>query len=105
MQNHRRSAWSPALLLLLASALGIGWIGLRPAVGAPVAAIFPPWWNAERVFAAAASAGGAIVREGAWPSILVVSAADGDLPHRLREAGAWLLVNPTALDGCFKERS
>jgi hypothetical protein len=103
--DHRRSAWSPALLLLLASALGTAWLGLRPVAGAPVAAIFPPWWDDERSFAAAASTGGAIVREGAWSNILVVTSADGDLARRLRDAGALLLVNPAALDGCLKERS
>jgi hypothetical protein len=104
--NRRWIAWLPALLLLLASALGSAWLELRPTatVGAPVAAIFPPWWNAERSFTAAASAGGAIVRTGTWSNILVVTAADGGLFNRLRAAGAWLLVNPTALDGCFKER-
>jgi hypothetical protein len=103
--DRRRLAWAPALLLLLASAIGTAWLGLQPLDGAPVAAIFPPWWGAERVFTAAASTGGAIVREGAWSNILVVAAPDGDLHHRLHEAGAWLLVNPTTLDGCFKERS
>jgi hypothetical protein len=103
--SRGRSAWWPALLLLLASSLGTAWLELRPlaAVGAPIAAIFPPWWQADRTFVAAASAGGAVVRAGAWPNILVVTAEDGDLPRRLREAGAWLLVNPIALGGCFKE--
>ena len=107
MSDRRRSAWPTALLLLLASALGTAWLGLRPpaTVGAPIAAVFPPWWEAGRAFAAAASAGGAIIRKGAWSNILVVTSGEGDLPHRLHDAGAWLLVNPTALGGCFKERS
>jgi hypothetical protein len=107
MPNPRRSAWLPALLLLLASALGTAWLGFRPptAVGTPVAAIFPPWWDDVHVFTAAASTGGAIVREGAWSNILVVISDEGDLPHRLHAAGAWLVVNPIALDACFKERS
>jgi hypothetical protein len=102
LDDHRRSSCRPALLLLVASALGAGWLGLRPLAspGAPVAAIFPPWWSAERSFIAAASTGGAIVRQGAWSSILVVVSADGDLPRRLRDAGALLLVNPAALGGC-----
>ena len=100
-------AWLPAVLLLLVSFLGTAWIGLRPSsgIGEPVAALFPPWWGAERVFAAAASAGGAIVREGAWPSILVLTAADGDFADRLHAAGAWLLLNPKALDACLKEKT
>jgi hypothetical protein len=101
-----RSAWLPAILLLVASFLGTAWLGLRPesGAGAPVAAVFPPWWNSERVFAAAASTGGAIVREGAWENILVLNSASADLPRRLRAAGAWLLLNPKALDACLKER-
>jgi hypothetical protein len=90
---------------LLASSLGTASLELRPlgTVGAPIAAVFPPWWPADRAFVAAASAGGAVVRAGAWPNILVVAAEDDDLPRRLREAGAWLLVNPIAIGGCFKE--
>jgi hypothetical protein len=100
-----RSAWLPAILLLVASFLGTAWLGLRPdsAAGAPVAAVFPPWWGGERVFAASVSTGGAIVREGAWANILVLISADTDLPRRLRAAGAWLLLNPKALDACLKE--
>src|SRR5712671_200879 len=98
--------WLPAILLLVVSFLGTAWIGLRPspAIGEPVAAVFPPWWGAERAFAAASSSGGAIVREGAWPSILVLSSADEDFADRLHAAGAWLLLNPKALDACLKEK-
>jgi len=101
-----RSAWLPAILLLVASLLGTAWLGLRSGsgIGAPVAAVFPPWWDSERIFAAAASTGGAIVREGIWSNILVLNSADADLPRRLRGAGAWLLLNPKALDACLKER-
>jgi hypothetical protein len=105
--HHACKTWLPAVLLLLVSFLGTAWLGLRPssAVGEPVAALFPPWWGAERVFAAAASAGGAIVREGAWSNILVLSSADGDFADRLHTAGAWLLLNPKALDACLKEKT
>jgi methyl-accepting chemotaxis protein len=47
MLNRGSSAWWPALLLLLASSLGTAWLELRPPAGAPIAAVFPPWWQAE----------------------------------------------------------
>jgi hypothetical protein len=93
--------------LLLVSFLGTAALAMRPsgAADAPVAAVFPPWWSAERSFIAAASAGGAIVREGAWSNILVVKPADAGLAHRLYAAGAWLLLDPKALDACLKEKT
>jgi hypothetical protein len=80
-------------------------LGLRPSADAdaPIAVIFPPWWSAERAFTAAASAGGAIVREGAWSNILVVKSTDAGFVERLHAAGAWLLLNPQALAACLKE--
>jgi hypothetical protein len=106
MGTQRRAAWLPAIVLLLVSFVGTAGLSLLPsdAVDAPIAAVFPPWWSAERSFAAAAS-GGAIVREGAWSNILVVKPADGDAASRLYAAGAWLLVDPKALDACLKEQT
>jgi hypothetical protein len=104
-KSSGRAAWLPASLLLVVSVLGTATLSVLPsdAPGAPVAAVFPPWWSAERSFAAAASAGGAIVREGAWSNILVVTPGEGDFTRRLYAAGAWLLVDPKALDACLKD--
>jgi hypothetical protein len=103
----RWRTWSPAILLLIVSFLGTAWLELRPVLAAdePVAALFPPWWDADRALTAAAAAGGAVVREGAWPSILVLKSDDGDLGRRLYASGAWLLVNPKALEACLKEKT
>jgi hypothetical protein len=105
--SRNGNAWLPAVALLLVSFLGTAWLGLRPssAIGEPVAAVFPPWWSAERAFVAAAVAGGSVVREGAWSNILVVSSAERDFADRLHIAGAWLLLNPKALDACLKEKT
>ena len=43
------------------------------------------------------------MREGAWSNILVLTPGDGDFVHRLYAAGAWLLLDPKALDSCLKE--
>ena len=100
-------AWLPALLLLVVTGLGTAGLTLRPTTvaGGPVAAIFPPWWNATESFAAATTAGGNVIRQGAWSNILIVAAPGIDLSHRLRHAGALLLVDPTAIGGCLEGRS
>ena len=67
-----------------------------PSVDGPVAAIFPPWWDARSAFVAAGDAG-AVVRFGALPFVVIVAATDR---ARLRAAGAWLLLDPRALGGC-----
>jgi hypothetical protein len=99
--------WLPALLLLVTSFVATTAVALRPseAVGAPVAAVFPPWWDGDRAIAAAAAADATIVREGAWSNILVLTSTSGDFAARLHAAGAWLLLDPKALASCLKEHS
>jgi hypothetical protein len=86
-----------ALGLMAVLPLGVA-LGAQavPPAGGPVAAVFPPWWQATRVFAAAGTAG-PVARFGALPVIVVVATPDR---ARLRAAGAWLLLDPRALGGC-----
>jgi len=72
---------------------------LAPAPNGPVAAVFPPWWNAGQAITQAWSAG-PVIREGAVPFIIVVAAADR---ARLRALGAWLLLDPRTVGGCAAE--
>jgi len=67
-----------------------------------VAAAFPPWWSAQAAFLAAASANAAIVRTTAIPGLLVVRPDDHDGLSRLCDAGAWLTIDPYAIDACIK---
>jgi hypothetical protein len=62
---------------------------------------FPPWWNAQQVLLAAASADATIVRTTAVSAILVVRPHDHDGLARLRNAGAWLTIDPQAIAACF----
>ena len=76
---------------------------VRP--GAEVVAVaFPPWWSTQQVLLAAASANAAIVRTTAIPAILVVRPDDHDGMTRLREAGAWLAIDPQAIAACFSKQ-
>jgi hypothetical protein len=69
-----------------------------PARASQVAALFPPWWSAPKVFAHAASAG-EIIQVGA-PFVLILRSDQPGLSARLRRAGAILLLNPLGVGPC-----
>ncbi len=85
----------PVLLSLLPLGMALG-ASLAPLPAGPVAAIFPPWWDAGRTFASA-SAAGPVIRFGAFPSVVIVMARDRSV---LRSRGAWLILDPVAAGGC-----
>jgi hypothetical protein len=96
-------AWLNATLLLIASWFAIAALSLQVRADSEVVAVaFPPWWNAQQIFFAAASADAAIVRLTALPGLLVVRPGDSDGPTRLHKAGAWLIIDPQAIAACFK---
>ena len=96
----RRPVWLPAVLLLSGSWLALAALSMQPHPEAKtIAAVFPPWWTGDEAFAAAASTGAAIIRPGAFPTILVLR-PEGGLA-RLYAAGAWLALDPVALGGCL----
>jgi hypothetical protein len=66
-----------------------------------VAVAFPPWWSSQHIFEAAASANAAIVRTTAISAVLVVRPDDHEGLARLRQAGAWLTIDPQAIAACF----
>ena len=98
-----RRAWLVPAGVLACGFLAVAWLALSPKPGQPVAAVFPPWWSAARAFAAAASAGGRVMRTGAWPTLVVVvpeAGGETGFGGRLGAAGAWLIVDPQSLGGC-----
>jgi hypothetical protein len=99
-----RPAWLSAAALLLASVGAVAALSLQVRPGAEVVAVaFPPWWSSQQVFAATASASAAIVRTTALSALLVVRPSDNDGLMRLRQAGAWLTIDPQAVAGCFND--
>jgi hypothetical protein len=71
-----------------------------PAYGrsATIAAVFPPWWKASRVFEAAAGAG-PLLDAGQASFVMLVGFTDPGVPDRLRSAGALVLLDAAAV-GC-----
>ncbi len=95
-------AWLSAAALLFVSVGAVAATSLQVRPGAEVVAVaFPPWWSSRQIFEAAASAHAAIVRTTAVTAILVVRPDGHDGLPRLRQAGAWLTIDPQAIAGCF----
>ena len=100
----RSTAWLNAAALLAASWFAIAALSLQIRPGADVVAVaFPPWWSAQEVFLASASADAAIVRMTAVPFLLVVRPDLRDGLTRLRKAGAWLAMDPQVIAACFSK--
>jgi hypothetical protein len=98
----RWPSWLNAIALLLASAIAVAALSLQVRPDTEVVAVaFPPWWSAQQIFEAAASANAAIVRTTAIPAVLVVRPDDHGGMTRLRKAGAWLTIDPQAIAACF----
>lgn len=100
--------FAPSILLIVVSALWLGGLSLTPKAGAAqVAAVFPPDWNRDQAFARVNAADALYVREGAWPFITVAASAEGaadpGLARRLRDAGAWFVIDPKALGSCLTQ--
>jgi hypothetical protein len=103
-EGHRGRNAVAAVALLAVSLGTIGAATMAPGddESAPVAAVFPLWWSADRAFLATAAAGGAVVREGAVSSLLVAQSSEPGFRRKLHAAGAWLLLDPKAVAACLK---
>ncbi len=98
----RWPAWLNAAALLVASFLAIAALSLQVRAGAEIVAVlFPPWWSAQQVFLAAASADAAVVRLTAITPLLVVRPDEHDGLTRLNKAGAWLVLDARVIAACF----
>ena len=87
------------MALAVGSVLAAGASSLGAPPGGPIAALYPPWWSATQSLLAA-TAGGRPVRFGAAGFVVVVVPDTPDATRLLRQAGAWLLLDPRVLGGC-----
>jgi hypothetical protein len=66
-----------------------------------VAVVMPPWSDGQAALSAVARADGALVAPGGRPWIVIAHGRDSGFPSRLRQAGAWLVLNHALLSGCM----
>jgi hypothetical protein len=98
----RWPAWLNAAVLLLSSWIFIAALSFRVRPDAEVVAVvFPPWWSAQQALQAAASANATFVRTTAIPAVLVVRPDERAGLSRLRDAGAWIAIDPQAVAACL----
>jgi hypothetical protein len=93
-----------AAILLLLSWIFIAALSFQARPGTEVVAVvFPPWWSAQQALqaAAAAAANAAFVRTTAIPAVLVVRPDERAGLTRLRDAGAWIAIDPQAVAACL----
>lgn len=91
----------PAVAMLIASVVVLGGLSLRPpADERQVAAIFEPGAGFASIQTRLAGTGMRLVRNGLFENIVIVDLGDRST-GKLLEAGAWFVVDPQALGGCF----
>jgi hypothetical protein len=89
-------------LLLLASATPLLAVADLPgAARGTLAAVFPPDLGRAEALAGAVAAGGLVVREGGWGTVIVAHSDEAGFAGRLRRAGAWLVLDPQSAAGCL----
>jgi len=79
---------------------------LPPERSGTVAAVFPPGWTEDAVFASVLAAGAAPIRRTWFGHVWLVHGSKPGLVARLEEAGAWsafpaIIFRPIAIGGCF----
>jgi len=90
----------------LFSTIAVARVGLEPSdLSRGVGVIFAPWTDESAALTRAAAAGGRIVRFGGPSFIVVVEPESADYIRRIKDAGAWLLVDPRILAACFPAAS
>jgi hypothetical protein len=89
---------APAFALSLVLFAPVAAIALPPSN--VVAVLGPPAAGTPGAARIVAGAGGAILRVGRWPNLLVAISSEAGFARRLYAAGAWLVVDPAILTGC-----
>lgn len=96
-------AFVPALALALISAVALGALQMRPSdrTGDQVAVVFAPGTGLTEAIGRIARADGAVLRAGAFSNIVVAVGTTPGFVDRVKKRGAWLVVDPRGLGGCF----
>ena len=95
------AALAITLLLTVSTAPVIAAADLPGEARGTLAAVFAPGSDKAAMLAAVAKAGGAVVRGGGWDTVFVVHSEESGFARRLRQAGAWFVLDPQSAAGCL----
>jgi hypothetical protein len=96
------AAITGVFLLLVVSTTPLFAVADMPAASrGTLAAVFAPGVERPAALEAVARAGGLIVREGSWGTVLIAHSDESGFAGRLRRAGAWLVLDPQSAAGCL----
>ena len=96
----RAAAWTPLGFLFAASLAVAAASSLRPRETGRLAAVFPPWWSAERSLATASRVA-AVTGVGGFPFIVGVAGTRPGMASELEEAGAVVVLDGSRFPACF----
>ena len=96
------AAWTPLAFVFTGSLVAAVMASARPTDAVRLAAIYPPWWSAERALAAASSAG-PVAGSGRLPFIVAVSGAAPGAGERLKSFGALFVVDGSRFSFCISQ--
>jgi hypothetical protein len=92
----------PASALLFAGSISIAVAMLSPSPSLrQYAVIAPPWYDSAQTVRLVAAAGGNFVDLGGLGNIIIAHSEKPEFVQALYNAGAWLVVNPGSLRGCW----
>ncbi|MEZ5934324.1 MAG: hypothetical protein R3F54_20770 [Alphaproteobacteria bacterium] len=92
----------PALLITLSSAVLAGATSLGAPASGKVGIVFSPGLPEAEAVRRVVAAGGLPINVGAFENIVVAWAESPGFPSRVRDEGAWLVVDPQSLGGCLR---
>jgi hypothetical protein len=94
--------FAPAIALLIVSTVGIFVAAFSPSGDhGQYAVVAPPWYGFAQTIGLIDAAGGDIVEFGDLTNIAIVHSANPGFVRALYHAGAWLVIDPLGLRGCF----
>lgn len=112
-EPQRRAEWAASFLRHSAAVVGVlslmvvsttplfAVADMPSASRGTLAAVFAPGVERPTALEAVARAGGLIVREGSWGTVLITHSDESGFAGRLRQAGAWLVLDPQSAAGCL----
>lgn len=106
MQLGTATMFMPALILLVLSTLGMGWLMFHPRQDDDrLLVIFSPHDLADSMVSKVVRTGGVVLGRGALPYSLIIKSSGPDTVSELYHEGAWLVLTAAGYGGCLRNNN